>query len=173
LTTRTAYPGSATVGSTLTAAQVNALPGGWVTKNTLAGPVTLSTTAGTYTDVIVGDLFTPVSANRRFLVRVWSNGNLFISGSAFTTSDTWLMKFQVSVGGGAYADVAPVGWYIARAPVAQAFRYPIPHATNDYEATTAASLQFKAAATKSSGASTVTSALEADFHLLVSDDGPI
>ena len=139
--------------------------------------VTLSTTAGVYTDVVLGHTFTPMSG-RRYLVTFYGGDNLFISGSGFATTDTWKLKFQVSVAGGAYADLVPGPMYIARAPVAQAFRYPIPMFISDYLAGSASTLNFKPMATKFSGAGTVTSTMEtgtgaSPFVMLVEDVGEI
>jgi hypothetical protein len=133
--------------------------------------VTLSTTAGVYSDIVVGGTFTPVSG-RRYKLLYWAGGNLLVAGSGFATTDYWVMKFQVSVGGGAFADVPPGAWYIARAQVAQSMRYPVPVGIADYLSLSAATLQFKVAATKASGASTVTSTMETDNHLLIEDIGP-
>lgn len=139
--------------------------------------VTLSTTAGTYTDVITGATFTPV-AGRRYLVHFYGGDNMLVGGSGFATADTWKLRFQVSIGGGAYADLVPGPMMIARAPVAQSFRYPIPTFLSDYFAGSASTVQFKAAATKWSGAATVTTTLETGtgavpFTLLVTDVGEI
>ena len=166
--------GSRTLDIQATDLQLNSLtlPRGKRDKAESTTDVTLSTTAGTFSTLVEGTAFTPVSG-RRYKLSFWAPGNMLIGGSGFATTDTWQSKFQVSVGGGAYADLAaPNGpAYIARAPVAQAFRYPIPDRTADYVAASASTLRFKVVATKASGAATVTSTLEADFHLLVEDVG--
>ncbi len=139
--------------------------------------VTLSTTAGTYTDLVTGATFTPVSG-RRYRVSFYGGDNLLVAGSGFATTDTWRLRFQVSVAGGAYADLVPAGYQIARAPVAQTFRYAIPAGESDYLAGSTSTLRFKAAASKTSGAGTVTSVMETGtganpFVLLVEDIGEI
>jgi len=139
--------------------------------------VTLSTTAGTYTDVLVGNTFTPVSG-RRYRVSFYGGDNLLIGGSGFATSDMWKLKMQVSVAGGAYADLVPGPMMIVRAQVAQTMRYAIPNFISDYLAGSTSTLRFKAAASKTSGAGTVTSVMEtatgaSPFVLLVEDIGEI
>lgn len=131
------------------------LPLGTVDFAWSSSNVTLSTTAGTYSDIVVGATFTPAATGRRYKITYAGGDNLVIGGSGFTTSDTWLMKIQVSVAGGAYADVQGP-WYITRAQVAQTMRYAIPPGEVNYVAASGSTLRFKAAATKSIGASSVT-----------------
>ncbi len=139
--------------------------------------VTLSTTAGTYTDLVTGATFTPVSG-RRYRVSFYGGDNLLVAGSGFATSDVWKLKMQVSVAGGAYADLVPGPMMIVRAQVAQTMRYAIPNFISDYLAGSTSTLRFKVAASKTSGAGTVTSTMEtatgaSPFVLLVEDVGEI
>ncbi len=142
-----------------------------------ASNVTLSTTAGVYSDIVVGNVFTPV-ANRRYLCTFYGGDQMLVAGSGFATTDAWRIKFQVSVAGGAYADLVPGNGYLARCYVAASTRYIIAPSISDYLAGSIATLQFKVQAAKSSGAGTVTSTLEtgtgaAPFTLLVEDVGEI
>jgi hypothetical protein len=145
---------------------------GWLDKAT-GGNVTLSTTAGVYSDIVTGGVFTP-GVNRRLKVLVWFAANLLIGGSGFSTADTWQAKWVVSVGGGAFADVPPGPTYLVRAQVAQTMRYGVAPQMLDYvTGPTPATLQFKWQMSKTSGAATVTSDWQSTTHQLVEDVGPV
>jgi hypothetical protein len=148
-----------------------------VDRATNTSNVTLSTTAGTFTDVVVGNTFTPISG-RRYKATFYGGDDLNVAGSGFATTDQWKAKIQVSVAGGAYADLVPGYWHIARGQFAVAMRYAILVGISDYLASSTSTLRFKVAATKLTGASTVTSTLETQsgaspLVLLVEDIGEI
>jgi hypothetical protein len=139
-------------------------------------PIVLSTTAGTYTQIVETPAFN-VLAGRCYKISFFGSSNLLVAGAGFTTTDSWDHKFQLKVGAGAYADAADVTIItrIFRLQVAAATRAPIPNHTAIYRPAANASVQVQLAATKSSGAATVTSQYEGGpssaFYILVEDLG--
>jgi hypothetical protein len=87
--------------------------------------VTLSTTAGTYTDVVVGNPIA-VRAGRRYKITSSGGDNLLIGGSSFASTDAWKQKFLVDEGAGYIALPLDGESYVARGVAAAATRYPIP-----------------------------------------------
>jgi hypothetical protein len=139
-------------------------------------PIVLSTTAGTYTQIVESSAFNAI-AGRCYKISFFGSSNLLVAGSGFTTTDSWDHKMQLKVGAGAYADAADVTIItrIFRLQVAAATRAPIPNHTAIYRPAANASVQIRLAATKSSGAATVTSQYEGGpssaFYILVEDIG--
>lgn len=138
-----------------------------------ASNVTLSTTAGTYTEVVTANNV-PVVFGRIYLVTFYGGDNLLSGGSGFATSDTWKMKLEVDTGIG-FVDISGP-WTMARAYVASGHRYHIPVGMARWVADVTGASDFQASATKASGASTVTSTLETGsgatpFALLIEEIG--
>jgi hypothetical protein len=152
-------------------------PRGLVATGEEATDVVLSTTAGTYTDVVESSAFDAV-AGRAYRVMFSGGHDLLIAGSGFATTDAWEYKFQRDVGSG-YGDVAPLSGpkYIVRSNVAIAMRYAIPvHIAYYLPSADAAGVTVKLHARKQSGAATVTSELETSagatpFRIDVEDIG--
>jgi hypothetical protein len=150
----------------------NSLPRGEVDFSAEASNVALSTSAGTYTTIIEGNVFAGVNG-RKYRLSFFGGDNLLVAGSGFATTNAWEGRFQVSVNGGAYADVDE-NMTLARLEVAAATRKPIFTCTERYIATSDDDLQFRFQVTKSNGAGTVTSSMEGatnSWKLTVEDMG--
>lgn len=138
---------------------------------TVTTDVVLSTTAGTWTDVVelVG---ISCRLGRLYKVSFLGGHNLLTGGSGFATSDQWDMRIRRNTGSG-YANIEE--WRFARGR-AEASRYPIPNRSVLFSPSATGTVSFLVQATKAAGAGTVTSELEtnssaADLRVLVEDVG--
>jgi hypothetical protein len=154
----------------------NPLPKGAIAYAFKDTNTTLSTTAGTWTDVIeTADA--PVEVDHVYMVTMSGSYDLVTGGSGFATSDTWEYKLQRSLNsGGSWQDVGG-RQIIARAWVATGFRYIVPPFVRLYTPSTdAPTVRWKVVARKAAGAATVTSvietlAAECPYEILVEDCG--
>jgi hypothetical protein len=154
--------------------QVSSYPRGVVAFAEQTNDVTLSTTAGTFTQVVETPAVNVVGG-RRYKVTFTGGLDILTNGSGFTVSDTWDQKIQRSVNGGAYGDVGGAT-RIARAWVASGFRYNIPVCVRYYDPAISASVSWRLVASKVAGAATVNSIYETNagaspFDLSVEDIG--
>lgn len=141
-------------------------PRGIIAIGENASDVVLSTTAGTFTQIVESDSF-DVVAGEIYRVEYTGGDNLLIGGSGFGLSDSWWHKFQRSVGGGAYGDGAGMTTpkLVARLESAAGTRKPIPSHTAYYYPAGSASVKVRLVATKAAGAATVTSTYTASSGL--------
>lgn len=119
--------------------------------------VTLSTTAGTFTDLI--SVTVPCVSGRKYKV-TFQGFDLLSGGSGFATTDQWLLEVLAGA-----TILNGVKW---NANVAIAGRYSVPTITGRFVAGSTGNVTFKARGTKSVGAATVTSSVEADANHLIS-----
>ena len=150
-------------------------PKGLISFDNGVGNVTLSTTAGTYTDVINStNAYATLRQGERLKVTYFcdSGGNLLISGSGFATTDTWRARLAVSIEGAAYSVISGSDAYMNRAQVAQSMRYLIPDRHWIYTVPAGVTyVYFLVQASKTSGAGTVTSVLEGRQNIVVEHIG--
>jgi hypothetical protein len=137
-----------------------------------AGTYVLSTTAGTYTPILNTNTI-DVKANTYYQVYFVFIGNMLVSGSGFTTGDTWMMKFQKeTTPGGGFTDLYSAGGsYVTRSNVAIAMRYMVPDRFGLYLPVAAGTVSFRLVVAKTSGAATVTSQLEGTPFIWVIEEG--
>jgi hypothetical protein len=150
------------------------LPRGCIDLGTSTSDVTLSTTAGTFSD-IVSVANVPVVGGRRYRV-TYDGGHSFVSGgSGFAVGDNWEFHLQRNEGAGYGELTVPVRKRV-RANVAIAARFPIPTLIGYYEPAADDTVSFKMRAAKIGGAATVATALETSagsfpFSIAVDDIG--
>jgi hypothetical protein len=116
--------------------------------------------------------WTYLYAGRRYKISYWNGGgNLLISGSGFTTGDTWDYKFQryLDATSGPWTDVLG-GIAVCRLQVAASTRQPLMFHCNDYVATVDGFAQFALVARKAAGAATVTSQFSGGTNVIVVED---
>lgn len=152
------------------------LPRGMMDRAEEPNNVALSTTAGTYTTIVEGNLFIWAETGRKYKLSFFGGNNLLINGTGQATGDIWQCRFQVSVNGGAYANVS-ASRYLARLQNAINTRVPVFTYTDEYTALSGNSLQFRFQASKTTGAVTVTSSMDtvagSPWVLLVEDIGAV
>ena len=140
--------------------------------------VTLSTTAGTYSDIVVSGSLA-VTGGRRYRIMTSGGNNILAGGSGFATSDTWQQRLQVDEGSG-YGDL-PLGGsasYVMRLEVAVTTRQPIPVKVAYYEPSADDTVTFRWQMSKTNGASTVTTTVDATsaatpLAMIVEDVGAV
>lgn len=138
------------------------------------GPTTLSTVAGTWTD-LVSALNVPIVAGRRY--RLWGDpGHSTVSGgSGFATSDYWEYRIQVDVGAG-YQATGPMFAYkrVRSNSWTAAARWPSPVILGLWDPVVSGDWDFRMQAVKGSGAGTVTTVCDTNGgqsgHILLIED---
>jgi hypothetical protein len=140
---------------------------------TNTGSATLSTTAGTWTDLITLSNV-PVLTGRRYLLTI-GGGHSFVSGgSGFALGDFWEFGTDVNEGAGAIAVYPINGIARVRSTDTVAQRWPIPKVFAIYEPTADGSYTFRARGMKGAGAATVTTTVDyngnvAPLFLMIED----
>jgi hypothetical protein len=120
--------------------------------------VILSTVAGTYTDVVVGNPIA-VQAGRRYRLTCSGPENILIGGSGLALTDTWIQRFQVDEGAG-YIEL-PLGGpsYVFRMLALNATRIAPVVKVSYYVPAADTTVTFKWQMAKLTGAGTVTTTL--------------
>lgn len=142
--------------------RVRPYPQGTYAYDNKTTDVTLSTTAGTYTEIMRTTAFT-AKTGRRYKITLSGGMRFVVGGSGFAAGDAWAQKCQVSVNAGAYGELAEGGReFTAVSQAAASGTFHIPTLIAYYTAVGNDSLSFRWLAAKLSGAVTVTTTYQAD-----------
>lgn len=152
------------------------LPRGVVGYGRTAGPTVLSTTAGTFSDlVVVNDV--PVIAGRKYKITCSEGHSLLSGGSGFAAADAWDFEGQMDLGHGAgFVNITPDKPFqrIRANIILAASRWPLPVMLGIFHPSVSEPVDFKLRATKVSGAATVTSTVDTNGgaapHILLIED---